>query len=104
MFQNSSWLFPIISESVFTGNDRKKNGPPSLQMKIRFMQAETIQYMTLPAAARTWHPPVSIQESGSEFICLGCFLDGNSNGNRGTDHGVVAHADEAHHLDVRRNG
>ena len=32
------------------------------------------------------------------------FLHGYRNGHRGADHGVVAHADEAHHLDVRGYG
>ena len=31
-------------------------------------------------------------------------LDGDSAGDGGTDHGVVAHADETHHVDVRRHG
>ena len=31
-------------------------------------------------------------------------LDGDSAGDGGTDHGVVAHADETHHVNVRRHG
>ena len=31
-------------------------------------------------------------------------LDGDSASDGGTDHGVVAHADETHHLDVSGNG
>ena len=31
-------------------------------------------------------------------------LDGDSAGDGGTDHGVVAHADETHHVDVRGHG
>ena len=31
-------------------------------------------------------------------------LDGDSAGDGGTDHGVVTHADETHHVDVRRHG
>ena len=31
-------------------------------------------------------------------------FDGNGDGDGRADHRVVAHADEAHHLDVRRNG
>ena len=31
-------------------------------------------------------------------------LDGDSAGDGGTNHGVVAHADETHHVDVRRHG
>ena len=32
------------------------------------------------------------------------FLNGNCNGNGSADHGVVAHTDKAHHLNVRGNG
>ena len=31
-------------------------------------------------------------------------VDRHRHGHRGAHHGVVAHADEAHHLDVRRHG
>ena len=46
--------------------------------------------------------------SALPFLLLGrllleALLDGDCDGNRRADHRVVAHADEAHHLDVRRN-
>ena len=42
--------------------------------------------------------------SCEEGLSVQSFLNGNGASDGGTDHGVVAHADETHHVDVRRHG
>ena len=37
-------------------------------------------------------------------LLLQCFLNSNSHGNGSADHGIVAHAQEAHHFYVGRHG
>ena len=44
-----------------------------------------------------------VQQSGNALLALRN-LNGHGNGDGRADHGVVAHADQAHHLDVRRDG
>ena len=43
-----------------------------------------------------------MQKVSLACFLLTCFLDGNGNSHGHTDHGVVACADEAHHLDAIR--
>ena len=49
-----------------------------------------------------WAPPVF--RLAQENLLLEAFFNRDGDGDSGADHRVVAHADESHHLDVRRNG
>ena len=41
------------------------------------------------------------RRGSSSFLLLQCFLNSHSHGNGSADHGVVAHAQEAHHFYVK---
>ncbi len=44
----------------------------------------------------------TVRELLSELPCICCFLYSNCNCNCSSDHGVVAHADQTHHLNMCR--
>ena len=46
---------------------------------------------------------VSVIKQWQKLFCRHCLGNCHSNVNRGTDHRVVTHTDQAHHFDVSRN-
>ena len=50
--------------------------------------------------------PVDVEDTvvnGFHLLVFECFLNGHGHGDGSADHGVVAHADQAHHLNVCRH-